>query len=152
VVAHDLPPGADRGPTSSRRTMIRLLGAAFLVASSASAQIGGNGSDGVLTPSTDITLDTTNNGGLFQFTTIAIPVGVTVKLRGPNAARLLCQGSVEISGTLDADAGAAPGPGGWDAGWQTTGEGPGGGSGPLQIYGGGGDAAHATVGVSPGFF
>ncbi|MEZ5966384.1 MAG: hypothetical protein R3F56_21290 [Planctomycetota bacterium] len=123
------------------------------------AQIGGNGSSGPLTPAADVTLDTTANGGVFQFTTIAIPAGVTVRLRGPNPAVILCRGSASIAGDLEADAqGPMPGPGGWRGGTSTvglgvvgeTGHGPGGGAGAL---GGlsmdflGKPAAHASAGT-----
>ena len=86
------------------------------LAASLSAQTYGNGQDGALAPTSDITLDTTANGGVFQFTSIAIPAGVTVHLRGSNAARLLCTGGVSIAGTLegDADPSLRGGPGGYD--------------------------------------
>lgn len=110
----------------------------ILAAAPAGAQIGGNGADGAFTPRTDTTLDTTRNGGVFQFTKIDIPAGVTVHLRGPNPARLLSQGPVVVAGTLEADGREVePGPGGWRGGLTRLGfgvpggdgQGPGGGKG-----------------------
>nr|MBP8299892.1 hypothetical protein [Planctomycetota bacterium] len=44
------------------------LAAATLLAVGASAQVYGDGHDGVLAPTSDITLDTAANGGVFHFT------------------------------------------------------------------------------------
>ncbi|MDO8349243.1 MAG: hypothetical protein Q7T30_03330, partial [Planctomycetota bacterium] len=126
------------------------------------AQGYGNGSSGALAPTSDITLDTTANSGVFQFTSIAIPTGVTVHLVGSNPARLLCQGAVTIAGVLEGDGqgsrwvgsshvnGHVGGPGGHAGGaWQQNGAGPGGGGAGIGIYPAiwGGSASHATVGV-----
>ena len=74
------------------RCRAALLGTlvSFVFSAAGVAQIGGNGSQGQLHPTVDITLDTTH--GVFQFTSITIPAGVTVTLTGPNPAILLSQG------------------------------------------------------------
>src|SRR5262249_12803188 len=124
---------------------------ALLSAAAACAQIGGNGSDGAFTPSTNLSLDTTNNGGLFQFTAIAIPAGITVRVIGANPARVLCTGLVGIRGTLDVRAGgyaggiAFRGP----INYATDGQGPGGGRAAFTA-GNGGHAAHATSSPNSG--
>ncbi len=61
----------------------------FLFGAPVMAQVYGNGAHGALAPVTDVTLDTTANGGVFQFTSITIPAGVTVHLTGSNPATLL---------------------------------------------------------------
>lgn len=104
------------------------------------AQVYGSGANGPFAPTADTTLDTSANGGVFEFTSIAIPAGVTVTLVGPNPAVLLCQGTADIAGTLDASgapmtfgaappwAGTAGGPGGFAGGdVPLPGAGPGGG-------------------------
>ncbi len=125
------------------------------------AQGYGDGRDGVLAPTADLTLDTGPNGGVFQFAAIQIPAGVTVRLRGPNPARLLCLGPARIDGVLDADADGSHwlpgqfresrsgGPGGFAGGdWLQQGFGPGGGSAGICLYpaiqGSGG--SHASLG------
>lgn len=138
------------------------LVAASVLTAGASAQVYGNGSDGALAPTSNLTLDTTANGGVFQFTSIQIPAGVTVHLTGPNPATLLCQGAVNVAGRLDADApetlwlvgthqyNTASGPGGFQGGgYSENGYGPGGGAwgnGPAQIAMGA-SGSHATVGA-----
>ena len=142
---------------------------ALLCAAPAMSQIGGNGSDGALAPTSNITLNTASNGGVFQFTQITIPSGVTVTLTGPNAATLLSQGPVNIAGTLTANGTSlgfnsnytpgAGGPGGFAGGqgglsfgsqwYGNIGQGPGGGFGPnpsTQPTKGGGGGGHATAG------
>jgi hypothetical protein len=135
------------------------------------AQLYGDGHDGALAPTADLTLDTSANGGVFQFTSIHIPQGVTVRLTGSNPAQLLCRGAVDIAGSLDASApgsvwtyapiwgyvvsaisSSQPGPGGYaGGGFLQPGFGPGGGSlGTCQYPGiAGGPASHATT-ASPG--
>src|SRR5262245_22131376 len=54
------------------------------------AQIGGNGSNGPLAPfAVETLLDTTANGGVFQFTSVNIRAGTTVRFVGPNPAIVL---------------------------------------------------------------
>lgn len=133
------------------------------------AQIGGNGSDGAFAPVANTTLDTANHGGVFQFTSVAIPAGVIVTIQGPNAATILCQGRVDIAGTLTADGASlgfnsnyspgAGGPGGFAGGqgglsfggtwYSDPGLGPGAGGGvypSTQTSKGGGGGGHATAG------
>ena len=121
--------------------------AASMLTAGASAQVYGNGSDGALAPTSNLTLDTTANGGVFQFTSIQIPAGVTVHLTGPNPATLLCQGAVNVAGRLDADAPSslwlvrqhlhnpAGGPGDFaGGGYLQNGSGPGGGRYGQGLY------------------
>ena len=100
---------------ATRRSLLSVL----LCSSPALGQIGGNGSDGPFAPTSNITLNTSANGGVFQFTYVTIPAGVTVTLVGPNSATILSQGAVDISGTLNANGASlgfntnnAPGAGG----------------------------------------
>lgn len=133
------------------------------LAATAPAQIGGDGSDGPFTPTTDTVLDTTA-GGVFQFTRASIPAGVTVRGRGPNPLVLRVQGDFDLAGTLDisgsaanGSTGGAAGPGGFPGGdgrlnQGAAGAGPGGGGGGtgmgLCFAGGGG--GHATPGDGGG--
>lgn len=95
------------------------------------AQIGGDGSDGVLTVVGSVTLnaDTRPNG--FNFQAITVSTGSTLTLVGSLPAILRSQGPVRIDGTVSADAnGAAGGPGGYNGGAPGfAGGGPGGGAG-----------------------
>lgn len=140
----------------------RVVGLAFLVAVPAAAQVYGSGVHGALAPTANLTLDTTANGGVFEFTSITIPAGVTVRLVGPNPAILLCRGPVTIAGTLDASGfdwslqapttATAGGPGGYAGSYYGFGSGPGGG--PPGYFSGGIFSAvpdgcmgsHATLG------
>lgn len=99
--------------------------------------------------------------GVFSFSSIAIPPGVTVRAVGANALALLSAGPIELAGVLDASGGQitpacpdpprCPGPGGffgglYDAFNPEDGHGPGGGGhgysadGPGDESGGGGGA------------
>lgn len=93
------------------------------------AQIGGDGSDGILdvTSTTVLQADTRPNG--FNFRSITVRAGGTLTLQGSLPAILRSQGAVQIDGNVTADAiGAAAGPGGYDGGLPgLQGEGPGGG-------------------------
>jgi hypothetical protein len=140
---------------------MRCVAAVLVVTLPAAAQIYGTGRDGPLAPTADVVLDTSANNGVFEFTSIAIPAGVTVRLTGPNPAQLLCRGPVSIDGVLAADGegsywvgavrtgGSAGGPGGYSGGQQyQSGHGPGGGptDGLYPAVMGGG-ASHATAGL-----
>ena len=127
----------------------------------ATAQFGGDGRDGALRPTADITLDTTSNGAGWSYTAIDIPAGVTVRLIGDRPAILRSQGAVRIAGRLVADGflnnGQTPGrggPGGYAGGSPgRSGQGPGGGRGGLISIGGGrvvvpGAGAHQTPGFN----
>jgi hypothetical protein len=114
-----------------------VLVAALALSSITHAQIGGDGSDGAFVPDKDTTIDTTWKKGIFNFTKIVIPNGVTVTVKGPNPAFLYCTGVVIIDGTLNASAnGQDPGPGG----------GKGGGPGVAGAGSGGGQVASGCSG------
>ncbi len=146
----------------------------LFAASAAEAQTfnsGSTGADGAFSPTSNITLALPANG-IFNFTTINVPSGVTVKFTrnaGNTPATLLATGDVTISGTIDVSSanggisirnvtaiapnGGAGGPGGFDGGSGAigapsstggTGLGPGGGI-------GGGTAGGMTNGVGAGF-
>jgi hypothetical protein len=133
--------------------------ACVLAATSAAAQIGGDGRDGVFAPTSSVTLDTTHNGGVFHFRRIEIRPGITVGLTGPNPAILLSMSDVTIAGALSADGSMGPaGAGGYEGGrsyrnscFPQDGKGPGGGRGgcilPSVFYQPhGGAGGHATPG------
>ena len=61
----------------------------------------GTGADGVFAPTSNVLLNTTNNGGIYNFTCFTIPAGVTVTGRGPNPMVIKCTGTISIAGTLD---------------------------------------------------
>ena len=135
-----------------------------LLAAQSFAQIGGSGRDGPFTPTSNVTLDTSRNGGVYEYTLIKIPMNVEVKASGPNPLILRSRASVEIHGTLSCDgefnfsSGGAGGPGGYDGGnggrrpgfAGIRGSGPGGGFGasldPKMDFKSGGGAGHATDG------
>ena len=84
------------------------VGGALLVAAGDAAQAqtfnsGSTGADGAFTPASNVTL-TVPPSGIFHFTTVTIPAGVTVTF-ARNAANtpviLLASGDVTIAGTLD---------------------------------------------------
>lgn len=156
------------------RSFSRLLGFLLLVAtvlgaSPAAAQTfssGSTGADGAYSPASNTTL-TLPASGIFNFTTITIPSGVTVTL-AKNAANtpavLLASGNVTISGTLTVTGSVGgvlgrPGPagsGGFDGGpggdgvTVTTagaGLGPGGGLPGTNCVGSGG--SYGTQGTIP---
>ena len=136
---------------------------------------GSTGADGALSPATNTTL-TLPSDGVFNFTTITIPSGVTVKFaRNPTntPVTLLATGNVTIAGTIDVSGvsggpatngatsvlsnGGSAGPGGFDGGSGGTGVvsttggsglGPGGGAGGTGIGAGGGGAGFAAAGTS----
>jgi len=110
---------------------------------------GSTGADGAFAPSANTTLALPADG-VFNFTTVTIPAGVTVTFT-PNAANtpvtILATGDITIGGTLQADGaigaaasgsgpvinvGAAGGPGGFRGG---NGEARGGGTGPSPGQG-----------------
>ncbi len=124
---------------------------------------GSTGADGDFAPTTDVTLGLPENG-IFNFTTVNIPTGVTVRF-GQNSrntpAILLVQGDMVVDGTIDisgVDGGAfgfVP-PGGYRGGFSASagkdginGLGPGGGRGGVELTSsstncGGGGAAYFT--------
>ncbi|MCR9245406.1 MAG: hypothetical protein NXI31_10265 [bacterium] len=65
-----------------------------------------------LTPTSNLTLDTTVNQGQFAFSYIDIPAGVRVTFNGPHPVQIRCNGDAVIRGRLDVDAsGTTSGPG-----------------------------------------
>ena len=137
---------------------------------------GSTGADGAFAPTTTTTLVLPPTG-VFNFTTINIPAGVTVTFTR-NAANtpvtMLASGNVVLAGTINLNGGAAEnalsgtnvlpnggiaGPGGFNGGdgadgiSSTTGGaglGPGGGTGGPVGAGGGGGASFGTAGSSGG--
>jgi hypothetical protein len=152
----------DKASRSGDRTMknerrLTLLCAVLFLTTGLSAQFGGTGGDGVFRPLVPTTLDTNARPGGWDFTTIDIPAGVTVRLQGTNPAIIRCQGTVRIDGQLRADGfganGTIPGaggPGGYAGGSPgQTGSGPAGGvggSGNSQFRSYPGCGGHATPG------
>ncbi len=70
----------------------------------------GDGSDPPLTPVASANLDTASPAtrhGFFNFPSVAIPAGVTLRVVGPYKAHIRCTGNVVINGTLDASAGTS---------------------------------------------
>jgi hypothetical protein len=137
---------------------------------------GSTGADGAFSPPTGTTTLALPPTGVFNFTTVNIPAGATVKITR-NAANtpvtILASGNVTIAGIIDirgADGGfskvnisgagsngGAGGPGGFDGGSGATavvstvggaGLGPGGGLGSTGTSGGGGGAGHVLVGAA----
>ena len=103
------------------------------------AQFGGTGADGPFRPVANVTLDTTARPLGWDFTTIDIQAGVTVRLLGPYPAILRSRGSVRIAGSIDASVpyfeGTIPGPGGYRGGSNgNAGEGPCGGAPGAGTY------------------
>jgi hypothetical protein len=144
---------------------IHIVGTAVALAlgtSTVGAQIGGSGRDGAFQPRVvEVVLDTSLNQGRFEFTTVRIDAGVTVRFVGPHPAVVSVQGVVDVRGHVVADGGIGGrtglpgrgaagghdgGAGGLPAGSGAPGQGPGaGGGGPAGVPGGAG--GHATPGV-----
>jgi hypothetical protein len=150
---------------------ILLVGAAVLgMATPGPAQTfssGSTGADGAFSPASNTVL-TLPASGIFNFTTMNIPSGVTVtftKNAANTPAVLLATGNVTINGTLSDSGGAggtlgrpgAGGPGAFDGGpggdgvtgtFAGAGLGPGGGNAATSgAYCGGSGASYATAGV-----
>jgi len=130
---------------------------------------GSTGADGPFNPTSNMTLTLPPNG-VFNFTTINIPSGVTVRFLR-NAANtpviLLATGNVVLNGLLDVSGSTAGqygrpgagGPGGYDGGigadgittaTGSVGLGPGGGGGGPAGNGSGGGGSYATAGAAGG--
>ena len=126
---------------------------------------GSTGADGAFAPTADTVLMLPDSG-LFNFTTVTIPVGVTVTFPKNTPVTILATGDVTISGTINlngADASnplpGAGGPGGFDGGQGglatqsgKNGGGPGGGGGgapSTSSYGSacGGGAGYSLAGA-----
>lgn len=132
---------------------------------------GSTGADGALAPTSDQTVQVPASG-VFNYTTVNIPSGVTVKFT-PNARNtavtILASGNVTVAGTINVDGqtglasgfGGPGGPGGFRGGSGglnsdsfagTNGDGPGGGGGGAASannandYYGGGGGGHQVAG------
>ncbi|HBG08218.1 MAG: hypothetical protein A2075_13335 [Geobacteraceae bacterium GWC2_58_44] len=125
---------------------------------------GSTGADGAFAPSTDTVLQIPDNG-VFNFTTVTIPAGVTVtfaKNAQNTPVTMLATGDVTINGTINVNGADAsyiipgiPGPGGFYGGagalilkTGNRGEGPGGGNGGAPRP----DASDAAGGGGGGSF
>lgn len=131
---------------------------------------GSTGADGEFSPVSDTVLQIPPSG-IFNFTTVNIPAGVTVtfsKNVSNTPIYILATGNVAIAGAIDVSGKAAPskapgvgGPGGYDGGWGGStdilsssgaggnGLGPGGGGGgPNSNYYIGGGGGFGTAGAS----
>ncbi len=70
----------------------------------AGVAFGGNGSDGAFVARTSRTvLDTTRNGGLFDFTSFIVPPESTVLFEGPHPALVRVLGDARIQGSVRSD-------------------------------------------------
>ncbi len=123
--------------------------------------IGGSGIDGnlVLPEFSIAVLDTSVNGGFFNFREIDIPGNSNLQIIGPNAPRLFCTGDINIAGTINISAndgrdglmgqgltrvpGAAGGPGGFRGGNANN---------PPYNFGGKAESGHGPTSDSGGGF
>src|SRR5215470_5282156 len=180
--ARTCSPSSDRVRRRSkemRHRIATLLGVGIVLSTLGRAEVeaqtfnsGSTGADGAFSPTVNTTV-TLPASGVLNYTTINIPVGVTVKFT-KNAANtpvtILATGNVTIAGTIDirGNAGAPPangtavgttggagGPGGFDGGNGATGtvsttggsgRGPGGGTGSTGAAGAGGGGFGAAGG------
>jgi hypothetical protein len=154
-----------------------ILGLGLSVARAQTFSSGSTGADGAFSPTANVTLTLPPNG-VFNYTTVNVPSGVTVKFT-KNATNtpvtILATGNVTIAGTIDiSGAGGttqntsatavgitagAGGPGGFDGGNGATGtvsttggtgRGPGGGTGGTGTSGGAGGGGFAAAGGNGG--
>src|SRR5712692_6261595 len=134
---------------------------------------GSTGADGAFSPTTSQTIQVPESG-VFNFTTINIPTGVTITYTRNSKntpVTILATGDVTIVGTISVagagglsnGGGGRGGPGGYDGGAAgfgfdtfvgVTGDGPGGGGGGSSTNGttlsGGGGGGYASAGVNGG--
>lgn len=100
--------------TTARAIAVALAAGACFAPGVASAFVSGStGADGALTPTVNTTV-TLPPSGIFNFTSVTIPSGVTVKfLRNTTNTPvvILATGDVTIGGTLDVSGGSSPGVG-----------------------------------------
>lgn len=61
---------------------------------------GSSGEDGAFTPTVDTELELPEDG-IFHFTNVTIPDGVTVRFDGTGPVTILASGDVEVAGTID---------------------------------------------------
>ncbi|MBM4355546.1 MAG: hypothetical protein FJ109_17455, partial [Deltaproteobacteria bacterium] len=69
------------------------------------SDFGGSGIDGEFHATQDLVVDTSVNGGVFQYTLYQVEKGVTVKVVGPNPYVVKVQGDVVVDGWVRADGG-----------------------------------------------
>lgn len=158
--------------------LVALVVSLLVTATAASAQnnfnSGSTGADGAFAPATSQTI-VVPDSGVFNFTTVNIPTGVTITFnRAANNKPLtiLASGDVVIAGTINLDGkpgntngtGGLGGPGGGSGGTGgygfdqsfsgVSGDGPGGGGGgvgstTLNLPGGGGGGGYGSAGAAP---
>lgn len=151
-------------------TIIAAFSALTTLAQGGGFSSGSTGADGAFAPTANQALQVPESG-VFNFTTVNIPSGVTVSFT-PNARNtsvtILASGNVTIAGSIIIDGqagstatyvGAAAGPGGFRGGTGgftaspflgLRGEGRGGGEGGRASYNGGGGGGYATIGQNGG--
>lgn len=166
---------------TSKRVLVPVLGFVLCMAwtpAPARAQLnnfssGSTGADGAFSPATSQTIQVPESG-VFSFTTINIPTGVTITYTRNSKntpVTLLATGDVTIVGTISVSGGGGlsnggggrGGPGGYDGGAAgfgfdtfvgATGDGPGGGGGGSSTSGttlsGGGGGGYASAGANGG--
>ena len=170
--------GTQRPLTNTRSLLVLIsLGLCLFMSVAASAQnnfnSGSTGADGAFAPNTTQTI-VVPDSGVFNFTTVNIPAGVTITFnRGTNNKPLtiLASGDVLIAGTINVDGkpgnanntGGLGGPGGGTGGMGgypfdqsqsgVSGDGPGGGGGgigssTISLGGSGGGGGYGTPGNS----
>jgi hypothetical protein len=154
-------------------TFLLLLGVVFQVSGQNDFSSGSTGADGALAPTANQTLQVPESG-IFNFTTVNIPSGVTVKFTRNSKntpVTILATGNITISGTIAVDGevalgngiGGNGGPGGAKGGTAgllidsfigTSGDGRGGGGGGYSNNGasntGGGGGGFAVAGSNSG--
>jgi len=152
--------------TGSLLFLVSLLCMSVSASAQNSFNSGSTGADGAFAPSTTQTI-VVPDSGVFNFTTVSIPAGVTITFnRGTNNKPLtiLATGDVTIAGTINIDGkpgnanatGGNGGPGGFNGGLGgygfdqsfsgVSGDGPGGGGGGFSSSG----LTNANVGVGGG--
>jgi hypothetical protein len=144
--------------TSPRNLLAALVSGLLPLGGFAQVKSGSNGSDGALNPTSNLVIDMADHpDGIYQYTSVNIPAGVTVSFI-PNAANKpvvwLVQGDCVINGFVSIhgyngteNVGGTGGPGGFSGGNAGTtpsdGGGPGGGKGFSPVSG---NASHALAG------
>ena len=68
----------------------------------------GNGGDGALNVTGSVTLSSDVDDGVFEYTSVTVNTGATLRLTGSRPVIILCQGAFTVNGTVDAS-GAAGG-------------------------------------------
>jgi hypothetical protein len=167
-----------RSLSSINRLLIAGLGAGLMPYSAMAFDSGSTGADGAFSPAANTELQLPPNG-IFNFTTVNIPSGVTITFK-KNATNtpvvILASGNVTVAGVININGGHSTnvgaagdgnladdglpgkgGPGGYDGGYgglvskQTgAGLGPGGGGGGSGLSGGGGGGFAAAGTTSTG--